>query len=474
MDFSVIEVLLENFAGLKIRNVDRAKFERLVLQHMESKNILKVADYAAHLTRQVGSMDGDLGDLVRGLTVGESYVFRDHGQMAVIQNQVLSDIIAHQEKSRKIRIWSAGCSTGEEVYSLAMVLQDRLPEPSTWQIQVIGTDINSDALLQAQKGHYRDWSFRSTPEDLKRRYFKPIAQGWCVEDSLREWTRFEYMNLIQDGLPSMLSLGVCDFILCRNVFIYFQRASIAGVLKKFLQALRPGGYLMTGHAELYDQDIAEFEPLIYDGSIVYRCRDAFDTAPRALPKVQKPVQNLRLPKKPKRQMPVGQTQQIGHAQADEVQLVMEMIGDGKLDTARSICEQRLAVTPDDADWLYLYARVQADLGVLEMASQVAHKALERRKTWVHPIFLLAQLAEETGNRQQAQTYLEQCLYLEPDFVLAYISLAQILDVEGEKARGQKLLDQAIQLLSALPQSAKIDPFAKTTASEWLNILRLES
>lgn len=216
-------------------------------------------------------------ELLLLLTTGESYFFRDSGQFFLLKNIILPELIAYQRNSwhqgkmqPTLRIWSAGCSTGEEAYSLAILLTEIIPDWQSWHLHILGTDINIESIKKARKGLYSSWSFRTVDEPKKNTYFIPEKNGWRIKDSIRQLVKFEYGNLVKDNFPDSADLANMDLIVCRNVFVYFEAEAIAHVLKKFYQTLRPGGYLFTAHAELYGQQLDDFVSKVFPQSVIYQ------------------------------------------------------------------------------------------------------------------------------------------------------------------------------------------------------------
>ena len=157
------------------------------------------------------------------LTNGETYFFRDHGQFDLLRLRLLPELIERRRDAKTLRLWSAGCSSGEEAYSLAMLLDMLLPKRDGWNILILGSDIDEAALAKARRGHYGQWSFRMAPPALKQRYFQRKGDEWMLDERIRSMVTFRTSNLIGETFPSA-ELRDMDLILCRNVFIYFGAA----------------------------------------------------------------------------------------------------------------------------------------------------------------------------------------------------------------------------------------------------------
>lgn len=180
------------------------------------------------------------------VTTNETYFFREPAQLAAFTEEIIPEILS-RKPVKKIRIWSAGCSSGEEPYSIAMLLSESgLYREATFEI--FASDLNQQVLAKARRGLYRENSFRSTGDDLRRRYFTREQDGsWRISDDIRNRVSFGRLN-IYDG-PRVSLLGYLDVVFCRNVIIYFDDASKRAVIGNFYQRLVDGGYLLLGHSE---------------------------------------------------------------------------------------------------------------------------------------------------------------------------------------------------------------------------------
>lgn len=202
--------------------------------------------------------------LIDRLTIAETYFFRDQGQMNLLRNTILPELLQQcQGQGRRMRVWSAGCSSGEEIYSVAMML-DSL---NALTADLMGTDVNSAILEQAARGVCRERSLRNLPDGYLHRYFQSKGgQIFQLNKRLRDNVAFHVHNLADP--PSSYLHGL-DLVICRNVMIYFRRDILATVLDGFYRALRPGGLLMTGHGETLSTD-HPFESEIHAQSVVHR------------------------------------------------------------------------------------------------------------------------------------------------------------------------------------------------------------
>ena len=181
------------------------------------------------------------------LTINETQFFRNMPQLELFRNIILPDVIDRRRRGgdRKLRIWSAGCSTGEEPYSIAMMVQDCLDNPDSWDVKILASDLSLQALKTANGGFYcREKVNENVPAPFIARYFEPRDDGYRVIEAVKKLVVFDYHNLKHENGVSDL-----DAVFCRNVMIYFDEVEQKRLAVKFYTSLRPGGYLLIGHAE---------------------------------------------------------------------------------------------------------------------------------------------------------------------------------------------------------------------------------
>ncbi len=187
-----------------------------------------------------------LDALAESLTIGETYFFRDTHAFEILKKTLLPALIQERKNTQQLWIWSAGCCTGEEIYSLAILLDQLLPSPNTWSIHLIGTDINPEFLRRARQGQYREWSLRSTPEAIKKTYFIKEGDLFTLLPSIREKVEFYVHNLMDPLFPF---LNQMDLILCQNVIIYFSPSHLPKVVQRLADALKEEGWLSVSSIE---------------------------------------------------------------------------------------------------------------------------------------------------------------------------------------------------------------------------------
>lgn len=378
--------------------------------------------------------DAQVDVLAGHLTVGETYFFRDRNTFDALAQQVLPELIERRRHERRLSIWSAACCTGEEAYSLAILLQQCLPDWRDWRITLVATDLNQRFLDKARAGVYGEWSFRDAPPGLKARWFTRTAEGrYALVPQVREMVKFARFNLVTDGFAGLgVDTRAMDLILCRNVLMYFTPAQAEKVVTGLHRLLREDGWLIVAGGE-GSQMLPRFSPVSFPGTILYRKGAAPAPAAASVRSIQ-PVVHIPIPAP----APPATT------------LVPPAPSPPTRDEATLNDDQRKA--------LAMQARALADQGKLA-------EALARCDQWIATDaldaggrYLRAAILQEYGEIDQARRALQQAVYLQPDFVLAHFALGNLARLEGKADESDKHFGNALALLlrcapdEVLPQS----------------------
>jgi chemotaxis protein methyltransferase CheR len=232
---------------------------------------LKANTPSEYLDRLTRDRDAELRLLLNEITIGETYMFRSKPQLDALRNVILPQIIKAKAAMgfKRLRLWSAGCSTGEEPYTLAMfLLEEAQKQLAGWTFDILATDLNDNSVATGKAGIYGEYSLRNTPELLRKKYFKPVDDKRLqAADQLKSLIRFDRVNLNDDGRMSLMK-GM-DLICCCNVLIYFDQASKRKVVQHFFSDLLPGGYLFLGQAESLYQVDDQFHLVHFPGAVGY-------------------------------------------------------------------------------------------------------------------------------------------------------------------------------------------------------------
>ena len=415
--------------------------------------------------------------LASHLSVGETYFYREPAVFAALEQHVLPPLIAERRaSSRRLRLWSAACCTGEEAYTLAILLDRLLPDLEQWNITLLATDINPHFLARAQAGAYREWSFRGTPAWFKEGYFSHSAEGdYRLLPRIRRLVRFAHLNLVDDSYPALDNdTNAMDLVLCRNVLMYFDEPSVRAVLDKLRRVLLPDGWLALSATE--SSPLAGFRAVPFAEATLYRKHEG-QLAPLPLPP-QAPTAEPALPAwlaTPAETPPVTAP---APSATDTTQPAASPIADNAYQQAlahyvKGDYRQAAALTgaaADDAASLALAARAWANLGQLDEARRCGEAAIAADKCDPALRYLLASLLAEQGCDAAAEVALKQALYLDQDFVLAHFALANLYRRLGQPAQTARHFATARQLLTAYPPGAALPAAEGLSAGRLLDII----
>lgn len=246
-EFQLLRDCIYAHCGIFFDQDSKYILEKRLSHRLTDLNLQSFHDYY-HYLKYNRNKEQELMDIMDVLTTNETYFFRESFQLKAFSEEIIPELIKRKSArgERSLRIWSAGCSTGEEPYTIAMLLST-IPELIGWKIEIIGTDISQKVLQQARRAVYGRSSFRATEEADLKRFFHVQDDGYKVNDSIRELVTISHLNLFDTHRLTML--GKVDLIFCRNVIIYFDLAAKKRVIESFHSTLYDGGFLLLGHSE---------------------------------------------------------------------------------------------------------------------------------------------------------------------------------------------------------------------------------
>lgn len=266
-EFRMFCDLLRNHCGLHFDESSRFLLEKRVARRVRELGLGGFGAYHYELRRSGG--DEEVATLVDILTTNETYFFRERSQLTALVSEIVPEMLTHRlpGSTRPIHIWSAGCSSGEEPYSIVALAMEAGLEPGR-DLRVYASDISRPVLTRSRRGVYRESSFRETSDELRNRYFVEKDGLFRICDEVKKHVDFIHLNLLDDSKIALL--GAMDVILCRNVIIYFDAETKRRVIQTFYDRLRPGGYLLLGHSESLINVSSAFELSHLKRDLVYR------------------------------------------------------------------------------------------------------------------------------------------------------------------------------------------------------------
>jgi chemotaxis protein methyltransferase CheR len=252
--------------GMVFTEAKRYYVDRRVDDRMAATGATSFASYFARLR---GDVNGEIEQFINAFTVNETYFYREEHQLQCLTNDLLAERTRTRAPSQTIRIWSAPCSTGEEPYSIAIWLLENWPQVDAFDIEIVGSDIDTRVLDAAREGLYGERALMRLSPDLVAKYFEPAGpQHWRLIEDLRASVRFTPVNLVEIGETA--PHGQFDVIFCRNVLIYFDDIARRTAAENLFDNLLPGGFICLGHTESMSRISPLFEVCRYADAIVYR------------------------------------------------------------------------------------------------------------------------------------------------------------------------------------------------------------
>jgi chemotaxis protein methyltransferase CheR len=432
---------IQSLTGMRVTLADSERLSIWIQHRTKSLGLNDPQQYISYLSRNIDDpVEQQL--LSELFTTGETFFMRDPGQMALLSREILPAIIARRQCEKSIRIWAPACASGEEVYSLLMLLEPLMPEMNNWKIDVIGSDINPDFIARARQARYREWSLRGSSEQFKSQYFNKVDDQWQLIDRVRDRARFLVLDLVNGNYPDpSMGLVDVDLILCRNVFIYMNIAAITRITDKLALCLARDGVLMTAHGELHAYRQSGLQIKIYPESIVYKKTDAVE--PPDIRKIWLDDHS-------------SQVGQPNHQFANQSPPAV-----GKSEPVPSSLNQ----TKDSIDAIMDRAWLLADRGHREEALIIANELLDTDPMQAEVHYLHAVISLELGLIAEAKEDLRKAIYLDPEFVPAYLELIILKIQEGNKNLAISLCQQAIKSLEKAAGQQTVNRLENNNISE---------
>jgi chemotaxis protein methyltransferase CheR len=492
--------------------------ERLFELDQKMVAVAKEAGYADSEQYQLWLMSAPLSrdqldTLARALTIGETYFLRDPRSYQVLEQELIPGLLAQRRGTdRSLRIWSAGCSSGEEPYTLAILLSRAIPDLANWNISLVATDINPQALERGRRGNYSQWSFRNSPPWLMD-YFAKTGDGrFEIIPRIKEMVRFDHLNLADTAAAQCAGTDFLDIIFCRNVMLYFDPPQIERTIAGFHAALRDGGWLFVGPTEVDPRFTKGFTCLRFPGAFVLRKgvakQEFVDAASRGgvpcesigrlAPQVPVP-----LPSCERAQVPVplsaeshpgqpgpaidrqGSTRDGFRGASDphpaspgrqpetpDVHAeALTQYQAGNYEQAADSVRRALLSGPQPAEALILGARALANIGRFSEARDFCEQAIACDRLSAPGHYLLSIILEQQGEVAAAATSLKNVLFIDHDYLLAYFALGNLSRQAGDQSGSERNFANALQLLERRDPHEVLPEAEGMTAGHLAQIIR---
>jgi chemotaxis protein methyltransferase CheR len=379
----------------------------------------------------------EMDTLIAQLTIGETSFFRDERVFAAIRDIILPDIVRRNQASRQLRIWSAGCASGAEPYSLAIMLTQAFADRiAGWNVGIYATDLNRSGLVQAAKGEFRAWALHATSEQMKRECFSKEGLLWTIHPRYKEWISFHYMNMADSELLTPFPPGTSfDLILCRNVMIYFAPEVNSRLLGLFHRSLDDGGWLVVGASECSPQSFQAFRAVTAPGARLYQ-----KTAPPGGRKEGAPevTPKLYLPRPVAAVQPLPKPPQPVPADGADVQGLRQLV--------------------DRGDW--------------QGAAEYARRLLSRDKLNPEVHFYRALVFESLGTVGGAERCFRRAIYLDRNFALAHYHLGLSLKRDGQMRAAARSFGNVLKVLAGRPDHAPVTSGPGVTVPELRELAKI--
>jgi chemotaxis protein methyltransferase CheR len=416
------------------------------------------------------------------LTIGETYFFRENRSFEILAEEIIPEIILKRRGGeQRLRIWSAGSSTGEEPYSMAILLHRMNNVLKEWNISILATDINPKALRKAVEGVYTEWSFRNPPSWLKENYFRKSVDGLLkLISPIKKMVNFSYLNLVEDCYPSLSSdTNAMDVIFCRNVLMYFTPELAGKVVERFHRSLVDGGWLVVSPCEASQVSYPQFKAVSFPGAVFYqkqapgielrgnknpepKVRFTTPLIPLFQPLPSKPTS---APLKPLPAiLPPVPLEQTDFKEA------LALYNKGLYPEAETMLAPLLPPNHENVKANVLLCRIRANQGKLAEALTLLEQAITADKLNPGLHYLRAMILQEQGSDNEASISLKRALYLDRNLVIAHVALANLALRLGKHKEYRKYLENALSILGGYQPDEILPESEGMTAGRLMKII----
>lgn len=462
--------------GIYFKDSNIKDLERIILKNYKNFNFSNVTDFIKNLTNNKFS-ENDLIKLSTILTIGETYFFRDEKAFNTFEKIIIPKLIEKNKHKKSIRIWSAAASSGEEAYSISILLKNN-PTLKDWNCEILATDININSLNKAKKAIYTKWSLRNLNDLNINKYFNKLSKNsFQLKDIYKNNVQFEYLNLAKDKYPSILNkTNALDVIFCRNVLMYFNDKTARIIIKKLCKCVVNNGYLIFAPTDSFfieDNDefsICENNSMIYkkqkpknkinkfsyieeksnlNNQLKYKTKTSFKNYELSKINLNKTKQNKELKIKFEPKLEEKKEQKFSIFSLENLN---EMYKNEKyaeiINYLQPIIDKHKPLKSDEMPSIYFtLSKCYANVGELQLAETYIQNALNYDKVNKIFYYFSGMIYLEMNNMKKAIEELKKSLFIDPDFLIANFSLANIYNSEEKYIDAKKYYKIVLKLLN---------------------------
>jgi chemotaxis protein methyltransferase CheR len=459
--FPRLKVLVIDTTGMEFYRDKDPDLARILAERMAEIGVADCGGYL-DLLQSLTQGKAEMDALIAELTIGETYFFRHKEQFDALRELILPEVIERNQMVRRLRIWSAGCATGPEPYSVAIMLEREFGERiAGWHVTVLGTDINQKFLTRAREGRYDEWAFRTMSDSLRAACFERVGSQWQIRSEFKRHVSFQYHNLIKSPFPSLAdNIAGFDIIICRNVIIYFSQPTVEALVPCFRETLNDGGWLIMGHAEPNQRLFSSFRTVNTPGAVLYQRVDRPQDPPPG-PVAAAPQLPISLPKAPllpagRGPLPAPPPVRRGRSSSPAKPVPPKLTPPSP---AASPCD------PSQSGCRLKVARELADSGQWEKAAAACDAIIAAvpLDAWAH--FYRAMVHEQLGEDEQCEKALRRAIYLDRRLVLPHYHLGLFLARKEDAAGAVRSFRNAQALLAGQADEHPVDPGEKITVGQ---------
>lgn len=449
--------------GLNFENNRLDDLERGIISALEEIKIENKTEFIENLSTASSIEPFFLKVLSSHLTVGETYFFRENPAMSFFVKRMMPEVISKaKQDNRAIKIWSAGCSSGEEAYSLAILIIEHFPELPRNSFSILATDISSKAINKAISGKYTEWSFRETPESLKNKYFVQKDGLWNISPGIKRFVNFSYLNLANESYSSQIAAtDNVDIIFCRNVLMYLAPDKIKKASENFYNSLNNDGWFITSQVELNDEYFSLFNKVYFENGIFYQ-KNEVNKKTKSLPYTNYLEQVLtktnpgntksqrRVSKDIDREVKSAFLPNISEADVPPNSVsetdIDELYNAGRYLDCIKLCISAIGNNQKSHKLQTILAKSYANIGRYKEATSVIDKIITEGLSDEDIFYLYGTILHELNEIGKAKEAFNKGLYINPDHLFSHLMMGNILNQEGKKTIANKHYSNVLKIL----------------------------